>query len=156
MERREALRLIYFAILIISSVLPESFFVRWFSMIMLSASLIILLIMKFGKTISILPSPRNFYYFVNETHNGSLARTSDLIKRASLGYSFARELVADRIIDIIAQNFTKVSKNELRRSPEKFLLGESLLRLIKGESFEENDYLQVLEMALDEVDIGGD
>jgi len=155
MEGRKALKLIYFAVLIISSVLPQSFFVRWFSMIMLSASLVFLLMMRMNKAASLVPDPNSFYDFTNETHVGSLARTSDIIRRASLGHSFARELVADKILEILVRNFSIVSKKEIRRNPDRYLPKGALLYLLEGEEFDRSEYLSILESALKEIDVRG-
>ncbi len=155
MEGRKALKLVYFAVLIISSVLPQSFFVRWFSMIMLSASLILLLMMRITKAASLLPNPNSFYNFTNETHVGSLARTSDIIRRASQGHSFARELVADKVLEILVRNFFIVSKKEIKRNPGRYLRKGPLLYLLEGEEFDRSEYLSVLESALEEIDVRG-
>ena len=153
MEVRKALKLIYFAVLIISSSLPHSFFVRWFSMIMLSASLVFLLVMRVKKVASPLPDPKGFYHFSNDTKTGSLARTSEIIRRASLGHSFARELIADKILGILARNFNLASKKEIRRNLDRYLPMGPLFYLLSGEELQRSEYLRVLESALEEIDV---
>ncbi len=157
MEGRNALKLIYFASLIISSILPQSFLIRWLSMILLSASLVSLLMMKVGKMATPLPDPKSFYNFINETRMGKLTRTSDIIRRASIGYSFAREMVVERILDILAHNFPIASKNEIRRDPRKYIPSGPLLDLLEGkEEVKGSEYLNLLELALKQIDIRGE
>ena len=157
MERRSALKLIYFSSLIVSSILAQSFFVRWFSMILLSVSLVFVLMMRVGEVASPLPDPNKFYNFLDETHMGSLTRTSNVIRRASAGYAFARAMIVERILQILASNFSVASKNEIRRDPRKYLHEGPLLDLVEGEKEVEGDeYLDLLESALEEIDIRGD
>ncbi len=157
MRGRDALKLIYFASLIISSILPQSFLVRWFSMIMLSGTLITLFIMKVSKASSPLSDPRNFYDFKLEMRRGALGRTADIIKRASHGHSFAKEMVAERILNILAHNISIASKNEIRRNPGKYIATRPLLDLLSGdEELEGEEYLNLLESALKQVDVRGD
>jgi hypothetical protein len=104
-----------------------------------------------------LSDPRIFYDFRPEMRTGALARTTDIIRRASLGHSFAKEMVAERVLDIIAHNISIASKNEIRRDPGKYIETGPLLDLLSGEEeFEGDEYLNLLESALKQADIKGD
>ena len=157
MRGRNALKLIYFASLVISSILPRSFLVRWFSMIMLSGTLITLFVMRVNKASSALSDPRIFYDFKPEIRTGTLSRTKDIIRRASLGHSFAKEMIAERVLDILAYNISTASKNEIRRDPGKYITTGPLLDLLSEEEESEGDeYLNLLDSALKQADLKGD
>ncbi|RLF68792.1 MAG: hypothetical protein DRN35_06460 [Thermoplasmata archaeon] len=152
-RRADFAKLFYFLSLTISSTLVKSFLVRWASMVLLSASLVLMLMMRVNKEASPLPDPKEFYSFPSEFHEWRLKRTSNLIKRASMGYSFAREMVVDEVLEILAGNLAGATKNEIRRNPEDFLPESPLLSLIEGEELEGEEYLNLLEEALRQIDV---
>ncbi len=154
MKGRIALKLLYFALLIASSTLPKSFFLRWFSLLLLSASLFISLLIRYGEGILRLPDPREFYHYFSEERSGSLQRTSRIIKSASLGYNYAREIILDRILDVLASNTPSASKREIRRDPSRYVPRGPLLDLLEREEVKGEDYLSLLELALEEMDVG--
>lgn len=154
MEKADLAKLFYFLSLTLSSMLVKSFLIRWASMVLLSTSLVFMLMMRVNSAAASLPDPNEFYSFLSEVHEWRLRRTSNLIKRASLGYSFAREMIVDEILGILAGNFPKATKNEIRRNPEYFLPESPLLTLIEEKEEEKGEeYLNLLEKALKQLDI---